>query len=70
MLSPMLGAPCPASRLTPAQFKAYLRIFTSGQVPDIPQQEFDPGNGQTITPDPLLSTKWTPIEGRDLTLFI
>ncbi|XDV14572.1 hypothetical protein PO909_014805 [Leuciscus waleckii] len=62
MFSPMLGAACPASRLTPPQFRAYLRIFTSGQVPDIAQQEFDPGNGQMITPDPLLSTKWTPIE--------
>ncbi|XP_051745878.1 uncharacterized protein zgc:112980 isoform X3 [Ctenopharyngodon idella] len=63
MLSPMLGVSCPASRLTPLQFRAYLRIFTSVQAPDIAQEECDPGNGHMIIPDPLLSTKWTPIEG-------
>uniref|UniRef100_A0A8C2HAU3 Zgc:112980 n=1 Tax=Cyprinus carpio TaxID=7962 RepID=A0A8C2HAU3_CYPCA len=62
MLSPMPGAMCLASRLTPQQFRAYLRILTSGHAPDV-AQEFDTGNGNMIIPDPLLSTKWTPIEG-------
>ncbi|KAK9980590.1 hypothetical protein ABG768_000183 [Culter alburnus] len=63
MFSPILGVSCPASRFTPPQFRAYLRIFASGQAPDIAQEECDPGNGHMIIPDPLLSTKWTPIEG-------
>uniref|UniRef100_A0A9J8D4Q4 Zgc:112980 n=1 Tax=Cyprinus carpio carpio TaxID=630221 RepID=A0A9J8D4Q4_CYPCA len=62
MLSLMPGATCHASRLTPQQFRAYLRILTSGHAPDV-AQEFDAGNGHMIIPDPLLSTKWTPIEG-------
>uniref|UniRef100_A0A8C1W6N5 Zgc:112980 n=1 Tax=Cyprinus carpio TaxID=7962 RepID=A0A8C1W6N5_CYPCA len=62
MLSPMPGAMCLASRLTPQQFRAYLRILTSGHAPDV-AQEFDTENGNMIIPDPLLSTKWTPIEG-------
>lgn len=69
MLSLMPGATCHASRLTPQQFRAYLRILTSGHAPDV-AQEFDTGNGNMIIPDPLLSTKWTPIEGRELTVFL
>lgn len=66
MLSPMLGASCSASRLTPAQFRAYLRILTSGHAPDATQPELDPENGHVITSDPLLSTKWMLIEGTHL----
>uniref|UniRef100_A0A673KVV2 Uncharacterized LOC107722968 n=1 Tax=Sinocyclocheilus rhinocerous TaxID=307959 RepID=A0A673KVV2_9TELE len=62
MLSPMPGAMCLASRLTPQQFRAYLRILTSGHAPDV-TQEFDTGNGHMVIPDPLRSTKWSPIEG-------
>ncbi|XP_051558754.1 uncharacterized protein LOC127443842 isoform X2 [Myxocyprinus asiaticus] len=63
MLSPMHGASCPASRLTPQQFRAYLRILASGHAPDIQHQESDSGIGQMIASDPLLSTVWTPSEG-------
>lgn len=69
MLSPLPGATCLASRLTPQQFRAYLRILTSGHTPVV-AQELDTGNGHMIIPDPLLSAKWTPIEGRELTAFI
>lgn len=69
MLSLMPGAMCLASRLTPQQFRAYLRILTSGHAPDV-AQELDAGNGHMIIPDPLLSTKWTPIEGRELTALL
>ncbi|XP_059409586.1 uncharacterized protein zgc:112980 [Carassius carassius] len=62
MLSLMPGATCLASRLTPQQFRAYLRILSSGLAPDV-AQEFDAENGHMIIPDPLQSTKWTPIEG-------
>uniref|UniRef100_A0A671LXG8 Uncharacterized LOC107692670 n=1 Tax=Sinocyclocheilus anshuiensis TaxID=1608454 RepID=A0A671LXG8_9TELE len=62
MLSLLPGATCLASYLTPQQFRAYLRILTSGHAPDV-AQELDAGNGHMIIPDPLLSTKWTPIEG-------
>uniref|UniRef100_A0A672LRH4 Uncharacterized LOC107564628 n=1 Tax=Sinocyclocheilus grahami TaxID=75366 RepID=A0A672LRH4_SINGR len=62
MLSLLPGATCLASCLTPQQFRAYLRILTSGHAPDV-AQELDAGNGHMIIPDPLLSTKWTPIEG-------
>ncbi|KAK2908561.1 hypothetical protein Q8A67_004398 [Cirrhinus molitorella] len=62
MLSPLPGATCLASRLTPQQFRAYLRILTSAHAPDV-AQELDTPNGHMIIPDPLLSTKWTPIEG-------
>ncbi|KAL0204202.1 hypothetical protein M9458_002220, partial [Cirrhinus mrigala] len=61
MLSPLPGAMCLASRLTPQQFRAYLRILTSGHAPDV-APELDTGNGHMIIPDPLLSTKWTSIE--------
>lgn len=70
MLSPMLGVSSVASRLAPPQFRAYLRIFSSAQAPDVAQEELDPGNGHMVIPDPLLSTQWTPIEGIELTLFI
>ncbi|XP_043097732.1 uncharacterized protein zgc:112980 [Puntigrus tetrazona] len=62
MLSLMPGGSCLASRLTPQQFRAYLRILTSGHAPDV-AQEFEAGNGHMIIPDPLLSTKWTLVEG-------
>uniref|UniRef100_A0A671MSH1 Uncharacterized LOC107702537 n=1 Tax=Sinocyclocheilus anshuiensis TaxID=1608454 RepID=A0A671MSH1_9TELE len=62
MLSPMPGAMCLASRLTPQQFRAYLRILTSGHAPAV-TQEFDTGNGHMVIPDPLRSTEWSPIEG-------
>lgn len=69
MLSLMPGATCLASRLTPPQFRAYLRILSSGLAPDV-THEFDAGNGHMIIPDPLQSTKWTPIEGRELTTLL
>ncbi|XP_052445261.1 uncharacterized protein LOC127987002 isoform X1 [Carassius gibelio] len=62
ILSPMPGAMCLASRLTPQQFRAYLRILTSGHAPDV-AQELDSANGHMIPPDPLLSTQWRPIKG-------
>uniref|UniRef100_A0A672MDL3 Zgc:112980 n=1 Tax=Sinocyclocheilus grahami TaxID=75366 RepID=A0A672MDL3_SINGR len=62
MLSPMPGAMCLASRLAPQQFRSYLRILTSGHAPDV-TQEFDTRNGHMVIPDPLRSTKWSPIEG-------
>ncbi|XP_051561450.1 uncharacterized protein LOC127445424 isoform X3 [Myxocyprinus asiaticus] len=63
MLFPMHSASCPASRLMPQQFKAYLRILSSGHAPDIKHQECDSGTGLLIMPDPLMATVWTPIEG-------
>lgn len=65
----MPGAMCLASRLTPQQFRAYLRILTSGHAPDV-AQELDSANGHMIPPDPLLSTQWRPIKGRELTVFM
>ncbi|XP_051993201.1 uncharacterized protein LOC127651425 isoform X5 [Xyrauchen texanus] len=63
MLSSVHSASCPASRLTPQHFRAYLRILTSGHTPDIKHQECDSGTGLMIMPDPLMATVWTPIEG-------
>ncbi|GAA6082707.1 uncharacterized protein zgc:112980 isoform X1, partial [Tachysurus ichikawai] len=69
LLSPMYNSSCPASRLSPAQFGAYLRIFMSGHapngIPHPPQVEFIPHvqNVHTVQMDPLLSSTWTPIEG-------
>ncbi|XP_026998497.2 uncharacterized protein zgc:112980 isoform X2 [Tachysurus fulvidraco] len=69
LLSPMYNSSCPASRLSTAQFCAYLRIFMSGHaptgIPHPPQVEFIPHvqNVHTVQMDPLLSSTWTPIEG-------
>ncbi|XP_017313290.1 uncharacterized protein zgc:112980 isoform X1 [Ictalurus punctatus] len=69
LLSPKYGSSCPASRLSPAQFCAYLRIFASGHAPlDIPHPpRVEPGpysqNIHTVQTDPLLSSTWTAIEG-------
>ncbi|MCI4393497.1 hypothetical protein PGIGA_G00158060 [Pangasianodon gigas] len=69
LLSSMYGSSCPASRLSPAQFCAYLRIFMSGHaphsIPHPPQDELGPypQNVHAVQTDPLLSSTWTPIEG-------
>ncbi|XP_060716949.1 uncharacterized protein zgc:112980 isoform X2 [Tachysurus vachellii] len=69
LLSPMYNSSCPASRLSPAQFGAYLRIFMFGHapngIPHPPQVEFIPHvqNVHTVQMDPLLSSTWTTIEG-------
>uniref|UniRef100_A0AAY5EMF8 Uncharacterized protein n=1 Tax=Electrophorus electricus TaxID=8005 RepID=A0AAY5EMF8_ELEEL len=61
MFSSMSGSLCPASRLSPAQFCAYLRIFVSGHAPsDMPNPLF-----LNIQPDPFLSSTWTPVQGDD-----
>uniref|UniRef100_A0A4W4GNH4 Uncharacterized protein n=1 Tax=Electrophorus electricus TaxID=8005 RepID=A0A4W4GNH4_ELEEL len=62
MFSSMSGSLCPASRLSPAQFCAYLRIFVSGHAPsDMPNPLF-----LNIQPDPFLSSTWTPVQGGSL----
>ncbi|XP_057188703.1 uncharacterized protein zgc:112980 isoform X2 [Triplophysa rosa] len=66
LLSPVPCAPCPASRLTPPQFRAYLRIFTSGHAPKIENPQSDSRNVNTIMPDHLLAAEWTPVEGSNL----
>ncbi|KAI5616094.1 hypothetical protein C0J50_8589 [Silurus asotus] len=69
LFNPMYGPSCPASRLSPAQFNAYLRIFMSGHaphtIPHPPQVEFGPYSQivQAVQADPLLSSTWTPIAG-------
>ncbi|XP_053332394.1 uncharacterized protein zgc:112980 [Clarias gariepinus] len=69
LLNPTYGSSCPASKLSPTQFCAYLRIFISGQapqgLPSPPQVEFSTYS-QTLTTlqsDPLMSNTWTPVEG-------
>ncbi|XP_030634881.1 uncharacterized protein LOC115816050 [Chanos chanos] len=68
MFSPMGAASCPASRLTPPQFTAYLRILTSGHAPsDLSLSMFSvPGHASSTLPDPLLSPQWTPVTGCNL----
>nr|XP_055061963.1 uncharacterized protein zgc:112980 isoform X1 [Misgurnus anguillicaudatus] len=66
MLSPMPGTACPASRLTPAQFRGFLRVLVSGHAPVIKNQQADSGTVNMIVPDHLLATEWTPIEGSNL----
>lgn len=66
LLSPLPHSPCTASRLTPPQFRAYLRILTSGHAPKIENPQSDSGNVNTIMPDHLLATEWTPVEGTEL----
>ncbi|KAK1802721.1 hypothetical protein P4O66_021258, partial [Electrophorus voltai] len=62
MFSSMSGSLCPASRLSPAQFCAYLRIFVSGHAPsDMPNPLF-----LNIQPDPFLSSTWIPVQGGSL----
>ncbi|KAG7315568.1 hypothetical protein KOW79_020434 [Hemibagrus wyckioides] len=69
LLSPMYGSLCPASRLSPAQFGAYLKIFLSGHaptgIPHPPPVEFSPyaQNVPMVQMDPLLSSTWSLIEG-------
>lgn len=66
LLSAVPRALCAASRLTPPQFRAYLRILTSGHVPKIELPQSDSGNVNTIMPDHLLAAEWTPVEGIEL----
>ncbi|TTF71941.1 Pentatricopeptide repeat-containing protein 1, mitochondrial [Bagarius yarrelli] len=65
LFSAMFGSSCPASRLNPAQFGGYLKIFRYGQaptgIPHPPQVEFGPYSPNVQT-DPLLSSTWAPIE--------
>ncbi|XP_066517755.1 uncharacterized protein zgc:112980 isoform X2 [Hoplias malabaricus] len=63
------GSSCTASRLSPVQFAAYLRIMKSGHapsnIPQPPQLDFIPRSGVVLKnqSDPLLSSDWAPVEG-------
>ncbi|TRY64423.1 hypothetical protein DNTS_017117 [Danionella cerebrum] len=65
LLSPMQGQACPASRLTPPEFRAYLRILVSGHVPEI-KPDYNPANGQMLKPDNFRSNTWISVEGSSL----